>query len=57
MSYGDRRQAVTALRAVAALAEKLADDLEGNRLWEGDYTQTMSEIQRHTADAARAGIR
>lgn len=47
---GDRRSAVTNLRAVAALAEKLADDLEGNRLWEGDFSATMAQIQKAVRD-------
>lgn len=56
--YGSaRRQAIMALRAVAALAEKLAEDLEGNRLWEGDYSRSMAEIQRHAADAGRVSLR
>lgn len=56
--YGSaRRQAIAALRAVAALAEKLAEDLDGNRLWEGDYSRSMAEIQRHVGDAGRVSLR
>lgn len=44
------RRAVMALRAVAALAEKLADDVEGNRLWEREFDAALSEIQRNMRD-------
>lgn len=46
----ERRSAVVNLRAVAALAEKLADDLEANRLWEGEFTQGMAQIQKAVRD-------
>lgn len=46
----DRQTALIALRAVAALAAKLADDLECNRLWEGDFAATMAEIQKAVRD-------
>lgn len=45
----DRKQVVLTLRAVAALAEKLAAEVEGGRLWEGDFNSTLSIIRRHVA--------
>jgi hypothetical protein len=49
----DRRRAVLALRAVAASAEKLADDLQGNRLWEREFDTAVAEIQRWMRDLPR----
>jgi len=49
----DRRRAVTALRAVAAGAEKLADDIQGNRLWEREFDAAVAEIQRNLRDLPR----
>jgi hypothetical protein len=49
----DKRRAVLALRAVAAGAEKLADDLEGNRLWEREFDTALAEIQRNLRDMPR----
>lgn len=46
----DKRSAVVNLRAAAALAEKLADDLEGNRLWEGEFSQGMAQLQKAVRD-------
>lgn len=42
----DREQAVVNLRVVTALAQKLADDLEANRLWEGDFSDGMAQLQK-----------
>jgi hypothetical protein len=47
---GDRRLAVVNLRVIAALAEKLANDLEGNRLWEREFGQAMAQIQKAMRD-------
>lgn len=46
----DYRTAVMNLRAAAALAEKLASDLEGNRLWEGEFSEAMAQIQKAVRD-------
>lgn len=55
--HGDNRLVVLSLRAVAALAEKLADDLENGRLWPGEYSQAMAEIQRNMSAAGRSDMR
>ncbi len=46
----DKRQIVTNLRVVAALAEKTANDVEGNRLWEGERDQALSQISKALSD-------
>jgi len=46
--------ALLALRAVAAKAAKLADDLERNKLWEGDLETGIAGIQGDLQDASRA---
>lgn len=46
----ERSSAVTNLRAVSALAAKLADDLEGGRLWEGEFSQAMVQIEKAVRD-------
>lgn len=43
MSF-DKRRAAIALRAVAATAEKLADDIETGRLWPGEYEAALAQI-------------
>ncbi len=40
------QEAVAGLRAIGALATKLADDVAGHRLWEHEYAQALAEIQR-----------
>jgi hypothetical protein len=47
---GDKDRAILNLRAVAAMAAKLADDLQANRLWEGECSTAMAEIQRAIRD-------
>lgn len=42
--------AVMNLRVIATLAEKLASDLEGNRLWEGEFSTAMAQIQKAMRD-------
>lgn len=44
------RQAILNLRIIAGLAEKLANDAEQGRLWEGDFQQRYGEIARHMED-------
>lgn len=44
--------ALLALKAVAAKAAKLADDLEHGRLWEGDLSKGIDSIQSDLRDAA-----
>lgn len=41
-----RRLAVINLRAVSALAAKLARDLECGRLWEGEFSEGLAQIQK-----------
>jgi hypothetical protein len=31
------------------MAEKLADDLTGNRLWEGEFNEAASQIKKYAA--------
>lgn len=40
------RSILIALKAVAAQAEKLADDYERNRLWPGELGSALAEIRR-----------
>ena len=46
----DRRRAVVVLKMIAASAEKLASDLDGNRLWEREYGKAVAQIQRAIRD-------
>lgn len=54
MSSSEKRAALLALRLIAAKADKLADDLEHSRLWEGDLSRGLGEIQVALEDARRA---
>lgn len=47
---GDKRLAIMALKVIAAKAEKLAYDLENGRLWEGDLSRGVAEIQGQLND-------
>jgi len=47
----DKLRAVLALKLIAATAEKLARDLEQGRLWDGDLSRGLAEIQRQMRDA------
>lgn len=40
----DNRDIIVALRAIAAVAEKLADDIQNSRLWEGERDAAMGQI-------------
>ena len=51
--FMSKRANVLNLKVVAALAEKLAMDLENNKLWEGDYEYRLHEIQRALDEASR----
>lgn len=42
---------VTHLRAVAALAESLAIQIENNKLWEGELAQKLGTIRRELSAA------
>lgn len=44
------RQVVLNLRIIAGLAEKLADDVDRGRLWEGEFQERYGEISRHMKD-------
>ena len=46
----DNILAVMALKVIAAKAEKLAYDLERNRLWEGELSQGVAEIYKALQD-------
>ena len=46
----DVRLAIMSLKLIAAKAEKLAYDLERGRLWEGELSQGISEIQKQLTD-------
>lgn len=46
----EKARAVLALKLIAATAEKLAADLEGNRLWEREYGEAVAQIQRAVRD-------
>lgn len=50
----DKRLVVMALRLIAAKAEKLAHDLESNRLWEGDLSRGAVEIRSALQDVEQA---
>lgn len=50
MTMGDTRLAIMALKLIAAKAERLAYDLENRRLWEGDLSRGISEIQAQLND-------
>lgn len=47
------RVAIMSLKLIAAKAEKLAYDLEHNKLWEGDLIAGTSEIQAALQDVKR----
>ncbi len=46
----NRQAAIVNLRLIAAQAEKLADDLEHNRLWPGEYSQGVTVIENAFRD-------
>ena len=54
MTASERRTAEIKLRAVAAEAESLADDLRNNKLWEGDCSRRISGISENLQGAASA---
>lgn len=49
----DKKVALLALRLIAAQAAKLADDLEHDRLWCGQYADGLDVIKRALPDAER----
>lgn len=49
----DNREAIVALRAIAAVAEKLADDLQNNRLWEGERDLAIGQIGAYLRSVPR----
>ncbi len=49
----DKRLAVLALRLIASVAEKAADDLENGRLWPGQLREHLSLISMNLKDAER----
>jgi len=46
----DKRLAVMTLKLIAAKAEKLAFDIEMGRLWGGDLSRGIGEIQTQLND-------
>ena len=46
----DREYAVTTLKLISARAAKLADDVEKGRLWEGEYSDGLADIQKAMRD-------
>lgn len=46
----DKKEALLLLKLIAAEAEKLALDLENNKLWEGDFKSRSSVIVAHSYD-------
>jgi len=54
MTESERRTAEIKLRAVAAEAESLADDLRNNRLWEGDCARRIGGISENLNGARQA---
>ena len=50
----DNKLAIMSLKVIAAKAEKLAYDLEHNRLWEGQLQQGIEDITRQLRDVESA---
>ncbi len=48
------RNTVLSLRIIAGLAEKLANDVEAGKLWEGDFQDRYAEISRQMQDLQKA---
>lgn len=53
MTDPEKRVAVMALRLIAAVAEKAANDLEQGRLWPGQLNEQLALIQSNIRDASR----
>ena len=49
----EKLRAAMALKVIAAMAQKLAHDLEHGRLWEGELSNGLAEIQAQLRDAGR----
>lgn len=49
-----KTEALLSLKLVAAKSEKLAYDLEHNKLWEGDLEKGIASIRAALNDAERA---
>lgn len=47
------RDALPAVRLIAAQAEKLAEDLARGKLWPGDMVAQLDQISKALADAYR----
>lgn len=54
MSQNDKRTAEINLRAVASLAEALAEELRNGGLWEGDCSRKIGAISEHLSAARNA---
>ena len=48
----NQKRAVMALRLIAAVAEKAADDLENGRLWPGQLGDQLNLISMNMRDAS-----
>lgn len=53
MKPDQKRKIQIKLRAVAAEAESLADDLRDNKIWEGDCARRLAIITENLATARR----
>lgn len=51
MSADSNRRLAIKVRAIATIAESLADDLERGKLWEGEASGRLSAIQQELREA------
>lgn len=57
MNESEKRTAEIKLRAVAAEAESLADDLRNGKLWEGDCSRRIGAIHSNLLAAGEAAAK
>ncbi len=57
MTSDSRTEVVLALRVVAAMAERLARELEAGRLWPGEASDAMKTIRANFEAAERSSPR
>lgn len=51
---GSVHYAALTLRLIAARAEKLASDVQSQRLWEREYENAVSELKKYVDDLPRS---